>query len=153
VLTYISDATITLPRIHDTLDQCLGHARYEREGSIWSKILDALHDPDMDAERLQMAFNAERQKYFVSAVCPQCKHTPNPVLLGILLRCFWCCIGRINRYGTLGHQSSLYHLSCFYLVLKLCLYAESRVPEGLYTIQKLPSPAFDLDVSFFNPAI
>jgi len=153
MLTYISDAKITLPIIHDALDRCLGHARYEREVSIWSNILDALDDSDKNAEQVRMTFNAEREKYFVSAVCPQCKHTYNPVLLGILLRCFWCCGGRINRYGTLGHQSSLYHLSCFYLVLQLSSYAESRVPEGLYTIQRLPSPAFDLDVSFFNPAI
>ena len=93
---------MTLPGIHDQLEQSLGHARYEKEASIWLKILDALDDSDKDAEQLQMAFNTECQKYFVSAVHIECKHTHNPIyfitqVIKPNLKCRWVC-----WYNSLG---------------------------------------------------
>jgi hypothetical protein len=151
---YIFDPKMTLPEIHDQLDRTLGHARYEKESSIWSKILDALDDSDKDDEKLRMVYNAERQKYFVSAVHLQCKRThkepgslrhPTPVLLLPERENLLVCDFR--------PMSIFISFFVFYLVLQLCLYAESRAPEGLHPIQRLQSPEFDLDVSFFNLAI
>lgn len=83
MLKYITDPAMTLPQIHDSLQNALGLTRYTKESSIWGKVLQDLDHSVMSIIQLTAKYTEAKKNYNVNrekidvSLRTQSKHDDN----------------------------------------------------------------------------